>query len=278
VFVGGSRTISSLPLHAKERLNKIVENGFPVLVGDANGADKATQRHLLDAGYKRVTVFCSGQVCRNNVGRWPAITVEPSKRATGFQFYAEKDREMARRADFGLMIWDGKSAGTVLNVLRLVRSGKKAVLLDAQAHKTTTFKTGEDWNAFLSQASPELVSALKGRATPDEWSGESKEPRPAQASHPDLAAEGVAPAAVSIAQDELEAAINRALSIGDTKTVIDVLGHIAKARGMSLVAKETGLAREGLYRALSADGNPEFATVVKVMRSVGLHLSAGKPV
>ncbi len=49
-------------------------------------------------------------------------------------------------------------------------------------------------------------------------------------------------------------------------------------RGMSNVAKETGLARESLYRALSSEGNPEFATVLKVLTSLGLHLSATRNV
>ena len=46
VFVGGSRHVSRLPAPAKERLDNIVKNGFPILVGDANGADEAVQKHL----------------------------------------------------------------------------------------------------------------------------------------------------------------------------------------------------------------------------------------
>ena len=52
------------------------------------------------------------------------------------------------------------------------------------------------------------------------------------------------------------------------------LGDIARAKGMTLVAKETGLSRESLYRALSADGNPSFATVLKVTKALGLRLHA----
>ena len=50
------------------------------------------------------------------------------------------------------------------------------------------------------------------------------------------------------------------------------LGDIARARGMSQLARDTGLAREGLYKALSAEGNPEFATVMKVIKALGLKL------
>ena len=52
------------------------------------------------------------------------------------------------------------------------------------------------------------------------------------------------------------------------------LGDIARAKGMSQVAKEAGLSRESLYRALSADGNPSFATVLKVAKALGVRLHA----
>jgi probable addiction module antidote protein len=49
---------------------------------------------------------------------------------------------------------------------------------------------------------------------------------------------------------------------------------VARARGMSEVASKAGVSRESLYRALSADGNPEFATILRVMQALGLRLSA----
>ena len=54
----------------------------------------------------------------------------------------------------------------------------------------------------------------------------------------------------------------------------DALGNIARARGMSQLARKTGLTREGLYKALSPNGNPEFGTVMKVIRALGLELRA----
>src|SRR3954469_16000963 len=90
----------------------------------------------------------------------------PSQR---YQFYAAKDREMAREADFGLMIWDGKSAGTTLNVLRLVRAGKIAVLFNVPEKKVFNFKVAADWGTFLDGCSLELRNNLRERATPEEW-------------------------------------------------------------------------------------------------------------
>ncbi len=58
----------------------------------------------------------------------------------------------------------------------------------------------------------------------------------------------------------------------DSAFIAKALGNIARARGMSQLARDTGLAREGLYKALSENGNPEFATVMKVIKALGLKL------
>ena len=60
----------------------------------------------------------------------------------------------------------------------------------------------------------------------------------------------------------------------DIAGIARALGDIARAKGMSLVAKEAGLSRESLYRALSSDGNPSFATVLKVAKALGVRLHA----
>jgi probable addiction module antidote protein len=61
---------------------------------------------------------------------------------------------------------------------------------------------------------------------------------------------------------------------GDGSLIRAALGDIARAKGMSQLARDTGLAREGLYKALSPDGNPEFATIMKVIRALGIRLHA----
>lgn len=58
----------------------------------------------------------------------------------------------------------------------------------------------------------------------------------------------------------------------DSAFIAKALGNIARARGMTQLARDTGLAREGLYKALSENGNPEFATVMKVIKALGLKL------
>jgi len=60
----------------------------------------------------------------------------------------------------------------------------------------------------------------------------------------------------------------------DTAFIAKALGTVARARGMTQLAKDTGLAREALYRALSPSGNPKFDTVLKVLRALGVQLRA----
>ena len=59
---------------------------------------------------------------------------------------------------------------------------------------------------------------------------------------------------------------------GDAGEIAEALGEVARAKGMTEIAKRAGMSREGLYKALSADGHPEFATVLKVMRALGLQI------
>ena len=60
----------------------------------------------------------------------------------------------------------------------------------------------------------------------------------------------------------------------DPELIANALGTVARAKGMTEVARKTGLSRESLYKALSAEGNPEFATILKVMRALDLKITA----
>lgn len=69
--------------------------------------------------------------------------------------------------------------------------------------------------------------------------------------------------------------LEAALEENDPTLVAAALGDIARAKGMTQIAKKAGLGRESLYKALSPDGNPEFSTVLKVVNALGLKLHAG---
>ncbi len=75
--------------------------------------------------------------------------------------------------------------------------------------------------------------------------------------------------------EERQAAyIAAALEAGDADFVRDALGVVARARGMGGIARKAGLNRESLYKALGETGNPEFGTVMRIVRALGLTLSA----
>jgi len=74
--------------------------------------------------------------------------------------------------------------------------------------------------------------------------------------------------------EDMAAYLEAALEEDDPALVAAALGDIARAKGMGELAKQTGLGRESLYKALSPEGNPEFATVLKVLKALGLRLHA----
>ncbi len=75
-------------------------------------------------------------------------------------------------------------------------------------------------------------------------------------------------------REDMAAYLQAALEEGDPALIAAALGDIARAKGMSQVARDAGLGRESLYKALSPAGNPEFATILKVVKALGLVLHA----
>ena len=73
--------------------------------------------------------------------------------------------------------------------------------------------------------------------------------------------------------EDVIAYLEVAMEDGDAAVIATALGNIARARGMMQLARETGITREGLYKALSADGNPSLGTVLKVMKALGVRLA-----
>lgn len=124
VFIAGSLTIKHLDLKVQERIMNIVHQDFDVIVGDADGVDTAIQQFLLDANYPHVTVFCTGEAPRNNIGNWAVHHVKTYHKPGSRAYFTAKDVAMAETADSGLMIWDTKSTGTLSNVIELLKNKK----------------------------------------------------------------------------------------------------------------------------------------------------------
>ena len=149
VFVAGSRALSKLNTQVKARLDNIVKQNLTVLVGDANGADKAVQRYLAERSYQRVVVYCM-DLCRNNVGNWPT---QAKKTGPGVphdrHYYGIKDLAMAKDASCGFMIWDGTSKGTLTNVINLLGAQKKVLLYYSPKKHFFTVRTTGDLHHVL---------------------------------------------------------------------------------------------------------------------------------
>jgi hypothetical protein len=160
VFIGGSRRITRLNQAVAQRLNTIAEKQIPVLVGDANGADKVVQAYLRGEGYERVTVYCTGDVCRNNLGNWPVTHVEPrgNARRRNRRFFTLKDRAMSSKATHGLMLWDGTSLGTLVNIVRLRREGRPTVVYVQPNSSFVDVKDDEDLAKLVEYGTTELLS------------------------------------------------------------------------------------------------------------------------
>jgi hypothetical protein len=150
VFLGGSRKISRLNDSIRSRLEEIVRRGMQVLIGDANGADKAMQRLLAEWEYPHVTVYYVGQAPRNNEGLWPTYHVTTPPRVRGFDFYAAKDRVMADMAECGLMLWDGESRGTMSNVENLARAGKPVSVYVGPRRRFVNVRSEPDIHALVT--------------------------------------------------------------------------------------------------------------------------------
>jgi hypothetical protein len=160
VFIAGSRQITRLPAEVKLRVDTMIDKGFQILVGDANGADKAVQTYLAEKAYPHVLVHCMERHCRNNVGHWPTHEVAAPKGARGFEFYSLKDRAMAEAAEYGLMLWDGESKGTINNVVNLSRDQKPVVVYIGPTRRFRTLKSLDDLKDLLAEGDSDSVERI----------------------------------------------------------------------------------------------------------------------
>ena len=141
--------IKELDEKVYRKLNSICEKEYNVLVGDADGIDSSVQKFLKEKKYKNVTIFASNGMARNNYGNWEIENVIVDNNITGFDFYAQKDLEMAKNADIGFMIWNGKSKGTFNNMINLLNLEKEVILYFVPNQKFYYFKAMKDLNNFL---------------------------------------------------------------------------------------------------------------------------------
>ena len=162
VFLSGSRRLGRLNASIERRLENMIAQGFQIVLGDANGADKALQSYFAERDYPNVTVYCSGRSCRNNVGRWEVRHVDVPDGLKGRAFYTQKDRRMADDADYGLVVWDGKSEGSLANVRELVRHGKPAVIYHSPRREFVNVKSEGDLQLVEPTGTAEVRETQQG--------------------------------------------------------------------------------------------------------------------
>lgn len=160
VFLSGSRRLSRLNVAVRSRVDNMIRQNFFVVVGDANGADKAFQKYLAEQQYPHVTVYCSGGDCRNNVGQWPVKHVPVDSKVKGRAFYVAKDRTMAREADYGFILWDGESVGAFGNLIELIVQGKNALVYLSPEKTFYRVSMFDEVRALLETRPPEVIEKI----------------------------------------------------------------------------------------------------------------------
>ncbi len=124
LFIGGSIGIGHLDYTVKDELDRYIKDKHEIIVGDAYGIDSLVQRYLNEHDYDSVTVYASNGRARNNISGWKVQNVEVPSGVFGRDFYTYKDVAMTAACDIAFMVWNGKSQGTLNNILRLINKDK----------------------------------------------------------------------------------------------------------------------------------------------------------
>ena len=154
IFIAGAKDVQNLDAAVQQRMMTIYQKGYDVLVGDCCGVDSSVQKFYSDLGYNNVVVYASNGKARNNIGNWNIRNVAVPSYFRGFEFYKQKDIAMANEADYGFMIWNGESRGTLNNIINLVSQNKKVLVYLTAQSQMVVVKSFDDLNALIEQCAP----------------------------------------------------------------------------------------------------------------------------
>ena len=118
------------------------------------------QRYLAGRGYRHVVVFCMAGECRNNVGQWPTRETRAAPGTRGFAYFSTKDRAMANEADYGFMLWDGRSRGTLTNTVDMVRRGKSVLVYVAPDKSFYTLQRSDHLARLVQNFDPAALCRI----------------------------------------------------------------------------------------------------------------------
>lgn len=149
IFIAGAKVIRCLDEAVIQKLDSIYQKGYDVLVGDCDGVDSSVQKYYAGLNYSKVTVYASNGIVRNCVGHWSVKAIYVSSKLKGFDYYQQKDIAMAEDADYGFMIWDGNSKGTLNNIVNLLFRNKKVLVYLAPYQKMISVKSFDDMDQLI---------------------------------------------------------------------------------------------------------------------------------
>ena len=155
IFISGSMAIKKIDAQVTERMDHIMRSEFSILLGDANGVDASIQRELHVKRYRNVAIYCSGDRARNNIGGWHVEKIMTGQTKNRREFFTAKDIQMAKDCDYGLMIWDSKSVGTLSNVYELVSRGKKSRVFVNKQKIFVTVADSDGFQRLISMMAPD---------------------------------------------------------------------------------------------------------------------------
>jgi hypothetical protein len=134
VFVSGSRSINKLLDNEIEKLDELINKNYLFLIGDANGVDLLVQQYLNSIDYRKVIIYYSLVIPRNNIGDWNVNRCLTNK--SGREFHTVKDSQMTNDSDCSIVIWDGISKGTKANIDRSQRLYKPVFIFNRTFNHT----------------------------------------------------------------------------------------------------------------------------------------------
>lgn len=153
VFISGSMRIKNLDKNVTNRINNIVKSNYQIIVGDADGVDSSIQEYLKQKESNLVVVYCSGDQPRNNIGHWTVERIHTESTPGTRAFFTAKDIRMVEDCDYGLMVWDTKSTGTLSNAIELLKRKKISLIYINKTKEFLKIKEVTDLEKLISYMS-----------------------------------------------------------------------------------------------------------------------------
>jgi len=165
VFISGSMRIKNLDKNVLNRIDNIVNLDYQVIVGDASGVDSSIQEYLNAMHSKLVIVYCAGKHPRNNIGHWSVEKIKVNAAFGTRAFYTAKDVQMADDCDYGFMVWDAKSTGTLSNTIELLKRKKISLVYINKLKEFLKIKEVSDLEkliSFMSESAKDKAESKLG--------------------------------------------------------------------------------------------------------------------